>query len=59
MLYAYVEAEDDGLVFQGLTLFEIIQYVSYGTATVWFLLTVGCCVGYGYRKLTRYTHPGA
>ena len=52
MLYAYVEAEDDGLVFQGLTLFEIIQYVSYGTATVWFLLTVGCCVGYGYRKLT-------
>lgn len=50
MLYSYVETEDDGLVFQGLTLFQIIEYVSYGTSALWLVLAIGCCVGYGYRR---------
>jgi hypothetical protein len=50
MFYTFVEPEDDGLVFQGMSLLELVQYISYGTSTLWFVLTAACCVGYGYRR---------
>eukprot|EP01043_Picozoa_sp_COSAG02_P035497 COSAG02_NODE_2546_length_8564_cov_4.198346_2_plen_695_part_00 len=50
MFYTFVDAEDDGLVFQGTTLLELVQYVSYGTSTLWFVLTATCCGGYWYRR---------
>jgi hypothetical protein len=50
MFFTFVDAENDGLVFQGMSLLELVQYISYGTSTLWFVATATCCGGYWYRR---------
>ena len=50
MFFTFVDAEQDGLVFAGMTLLELVMYISYGTTTMWFVTTATCFVGYWYRR---------
>lgn len=50
MFYSFVDAEQDDLVFQGMSLLELVRYISYGTSTMWFVSTAICCGGYWYRR---------